>query len=173
MTRTWPWCSALRSVSPRPGWRVVACWWRSSPPRRLFGQPSGAQAMLDAGLFDDGEPSAVLGLHCWPDLPAGEVGLDERIAMGAKDAFSIELRAAAHAATPSRGRDAILGLGALVTDLHMCVGRALDATDRAAFNIGTVSGEVAERRRRRRHAHRHAADRDPDVRSRLRSVVER
>jgi len=142
---------------------------------RPFGQPSGAQAMLDAGLFDDGEPTAVLGLHCWPDLPAGEVGLDERIAMGAKDAFSIELRGrGAHAATPSRGRDAILGLGALVTDLHMCVGRALDATDRAAFNIGTVSGGRSQSV---------VADDatltgtlrtvDPDVRSRLRSVVER
>lgn len=142
---------------------------------RPFGQPSGAQAMLDAGLLDDGEPTAVLGLHCWPDLPAGEVGIDERIAMGAKDAFSIELRGrAAHAATPSRGRDAILGLGALITALHTGVGRSLDATDRAAFNIGTVSAGrsqsvVAE------DAVLTGTVRtvDPEVRSRLRGVIER
>jgi len=142
---------------------------------RPFGQPSGAQAMLDAGLLDDGEPTAVLGLHCWPDLSAGEVGIDERIAMGAKDAFSIELRGrAAHAATPSRGRDAILGLGALITALHTGVGRSLDATDRAAFNIGTVSAGrsqsvVAE------DAVLTGTVRtvDPEVRSRLRDVIER
>lgn len=142
---------------------------------RPFGQPSGAQAMLDDGLLGQGEPTAVLGLHCWPDLPAGEVGVDERIAMGAKDAFSIELHGrGAHAATPSRGRDAILGLGALITGLHTGVGRALDATDRAAFNIGTVSGGRSQSV---------VADDaaltgtlrtvDPEARSRLRAVVER
>lgn len=142
---------------------------------RPFGQPSGAQAMLDDGLLADGEPTAVLGLHCWPDLPAGEVGIDERIAMGAKDAFAIELRGqGAHAATPSRGRDAILGLGALVTGLHMSVGRALDATDRAAFNIGTVAGGRSQSV---------VADEatltgtlrtvEPAVRTRLRAAIER
>jgi amidohydrolase len=142
---------------------------------RPFGQRSGAQAMLDDGLFAEGEPSAVLGLHCWPDMAAGEVGVDERIAMGAKDAFSIELRGrGAHAATPSRGRDAVLGLGALITQLHAGVSRALDATDRAAFNIGTVTGGRSQSV---------VADEalltgtlrtvDPGVRSRLRAVIER
>ncbi len=142
---------------------------------RPFGQPSGAQAMLDDGLLADDEPMAVVGVHCWPDLPAGEVGVDERIAMGAKDAFSIELRGhGAHAATPSRGRDAVLGLGALITGLHTGVGRALDATDRAAFNIGTVAAGRSQSV---------VADEatltgtlrtvDPEVRSRLRRVIER
>lgn len=142
---------------------------------RPFGQPSGAQAMLDAGLFRDLEPTAVLGLHSWPDLPVGVVGVDERIAMGAKDAFSVELRGrGAHAATPSRGQDAILGLGALVTELHAGVGRSLDAIDRAAFNIGTVAGGrsqsvVAE------EASLTGTLRtlDPEVRSRLRVTIER
>lgn len=142
---------------------------------RPFAQRSGAQAMIDDGLFADGEPTVVLGLHCWPDLSAGEVGVDERIAMGAKDAFSIELRGhGAHAATPSRGRDAVLGLGALITQLHAGIARALDATDRAAFNIGTVAGGRSQSV---------VADEatitgtlrtvDPGVRSRLRAVIER
>ncbi len=142
---------------------------------RPFGERSGAQAMLDDGLFADGEPSAVLGLHCWPDLSAGEMGVDERIAMGAKDAFSVELRGrGAHAATPSRGQDAVLGVGALITELHAGIGRALDATDRAAFNIGTVAGGRSQSV---------VADEamltgtlrtvDPEVRARLRAVIER
>lgn len=142
---------------------------------RPFGQASGAQAMLDEGLLADGEPAAVLGLHCWPDLPAGEVGIDDRIAMGAKDAFAIDLRGqGAHAATPSRGRDAILGLGALISGLHAGVGRALDATDRAAFNIGTVQAgrsqsviaEDASLTGTLRTV-------DPEVRARLRATIER
>ena len=142
---------------------------------RPFGQPSGAQRMLEDGALADGDPDWVLGLHVWPDLPAGVVGVDERIAMGAKDAFSIGLRGrGAHAATPSRGRDAIVAMAALVTALHAVVARGLDASDRAAFNIGTIAGgrsqsvvpEDAVVTGTLRTV-------DPTVRARLREVVER
>src|SRR5688572_23030719 len=48
---------------------------------RPFGEPSGAVRMLEEGLLADGDPMAVIGLHCWPDLPAGSIGIDDRIAM--------------------------------------------------------------------------------------------
>ncbi len=142
---------------------------------RPFGEPSGAQAMLDDGVLDGGDPDVILGLHAWPDLPAGVVGVDDEIAMASKDAFSITIAGrGGHAATPSRGRDAILALAALVQALHAGVARSLDATDRAAFNIGTVTGGrsqsvVAE------EAHLTGTLRTVDaaVRSRLKGVVER
>lgn len=142
---------------------------------RPFGEPSGAQAMLDDGALADGDPDAVLGLHVWPDLPAGVIGVDDRIAMASKDAFSIALTGrGGHAATPSRGRDAILALAALIQALHAGVARSLDATDRTAFNIGTVTGGrsqsvVAE------EASLTGTLRtvDPDVRARLRAAIER
>ena len=142
---------------------------------RPFGQPSGAQRMLEDGVLADGDPDWVLGLHAWPDLPAGSVGVDALIAMGAKDAFSIAFRGqGAHAATPSRGRDAILAIAGLVTALHAGVARALDASDRTAFNIGTVAGgrsqsvvpEDAVITGTLRTV-------DPDVRARLRETIER
>ena len=142
---------------------------------RPFGQPSGAQRMLEDGALADGDPDWVLGLHAWPDLPAGSVGVDARIAMGAKDAFSIALQGqGAHAATPSRGRDAVLAMAALVTALHAGVARALDASDRTAFNIGTIAGgrsqsvvpEDAVITGTLRTV-------DPAVRARLRDTVER
>jgi amidohydrolase len=131
--------------------------------------------MLDDGALADGDPDAVLGLHVWPDLPAGVVGVDDRIAMASKDAFSIAITGrGGHAATPSRGRDAILALAALVQALHAGVARSLDATDRTAFNIGTVTGGrsqsvVAE------EASLTGTLRtvDPDVRARLRAAIER
>ncbi|MBX3030924.1 MAG: amidohydrolase [Chloroflexi bacterium] len=108
---------------------------------RPFGEPSGAAAMLAAGAIDGPAPTAIIGLHCWPELPAGSMGVDRRVAMAAKDAFSVRLRGrAAHAATPSPGRDAVLGVAELITALHQHVARARDPHDVAAFNVGTVSG---------------------------------
>lgn len=106
-----------------------------------FGERSGGAAMLEAGALADPAVDVVLGLHCWPDLPAGMVGVDDVIAMAAKDAFGIRvLGTSAHAATPSRGVDAILVAAQLVTSLHHLVSRRTDAHERAALNVGTIAG---------------------------------
>jgi amidohydrolase len=131
--------------------------------------------MLDDGIFDDGVPDAAVALHCWPGLPAGTIGIDDRIAMAAKDAYRIVLRGrSAHAATPSGGRDAILGVAQLITALHAGVARSLDAIDRAAFNVGTLQAGASQSV---------VADRaeitgtirslEPEIRERLTDAVER
>jgi len=126
-----------------PGGRVTIIF---QPAEEMpFGAESGAQAMLDDGTFDEGVPDAAVALHCWPGLPAGSIGIDGRIAMAAKNAFGIKLRGrSAHAATPSHGRDAILGVAHLITALHAGVARSLDAIDRVAFNVGTVKGGASQ-----------------------------
>jgi amidohydrolase len=109
-----------------------------------FGAESGARAMLDAGVLDD-PVDAILGLHCWPGLPAGTIGLDERVAMAAKDAFRIRVHGwAAHAATPSSGRDAILAISQLVLALHHLVSREVDPDQRVILNVGTIHGGATQ-----------------------------
>ncbi len=110
-----------------------------------YGEPSGAQAMLDAGAFDGVQPDAVLGLHCWPQLAAGTVGLDVRTAMAAKLAFKVTLRGiGAHAATPQLGADALLGASQVVVALHTLISREVDPGDRAALNVGTLSSGTSQ-----------------------------
>jgi amidohydrolase len=104
-----------------------------------FGEASGGQAMVDTGVLDDVD--VVLGLHCWPSLPAGTIGIDARTAMAAKRAFRIVVTGSgAHAATPSLGRDAVLAASQMVVALHHLHGREIDAGERAAVNVGTVKG---------------------------------
>lgn len=105
-----------------------------------FGESSGAQAVLDSGAIDDlGDITAVLGLHCWPQLPAGTVGVDPVIAMAAKLAFRISVTGkGAHAATPHLGRDALLAASQLALTLHTLISRQTDASDRVALNVGTL-----------------------------------
>jgi N-acetylcysteine deacetylase len=109
-----------------------------------FGQPSGARAMLDSGVLADSY-AAVLGLHCWPQLEAGSIGIDGRIAMAAKDGFQITVMGAAvHAATPRDGRDALLAASSLVAQLYAVVSRRRNPDDMVAFNIGTMSGGMSQ-----------------------------
>ncbi|WP_431884369.1 M20 metallopeptidase family protein [Micromonospora gifhornensis] len=110
-----------------------------------FGEASGAAAALLHEALSGRRFDAVLGLHCWPDLRVGTVGVDRHTAMAAKDAFRIEvLGQAAHAATPALGRDAILGLSGIVNLLHAAVARSRNADELVAFNIGTISGGASQ-----------------------------
>ncbi|WP_431912490.1 M20 metallopeptidase family protein [Micromonospora carbonacea] len=140
-----------------------------------FGEGSGAAAVLADDALRGRRFDAVLGLHCWPDLPVGAVGVDRETAMAAKDAFRVEvLGRAAHAATPALGRDAILGLAGIVNLLHAGVARSRNPHELVAFNIGTIAGgasqsQVAERAEATGTLRTH----DEGTRARLKEVVER
>jgi amidohydrolase len=104
-----------------------------------FGETSGGQEMLDTGVLDGVD--VVLGLHCWPTLDAGVIGVDLDVAMASKMAFRILVTGiGAHAATPSRGRDALLAASAMVGSLHQLLGREVDPGSRVALNVGTFHG---------------------------------
>lgn len=106
-----------------------------------YGEPSGAQAILDSGVISFRQVDAILGLHCWPWLPVGTIGIDPRVAMASKDAFRIEMHGSTtHAAAPADGRDALLAMSHLVTTLHNLVSRRTDPSDQVAFNVGSISG---------------------------------
>lgn len=140
-----------------------------------FAAPSGAMMMLQDGLFAEDKPDAILALHCWPDLPAGAIGVDDVTAMGGKDAFKITLHGKpAHAATPSRGRDSILGIAQLVVALHQGFARSLDPGDLAILNVGTIAGGTSQSiLAARAEVTGTVRSVDPVVRARLLDLVER
>ncbi len=163
----------LLAAEPLPGGRVSLLF--QPAEERPFGQPSGALAVLGQGVLDDPRPDAILAFHCWPDLPVGTIGIDERFAMGAKDAFRIAyVGRGAHAAIPSRGRDAVLGIAQLIGDLYSSFARSLDPGELASVNIGTVQGGASQSVVPD-HAELTGTLRtiDPDVRARLRAEIER
>jgi amidohydrolase len=139
-----------------------------------FGQASGARTMLNSGAL---APSytAVLGLHCWPQLPVGSVGVDIAAAMAAKDAFSITFFGkTAHVATPATGRDAIVAASNCVMSLHSTLARERNPSELVAFNIGTIHGgrsqsSLAESAEITGTIRTH----DPIVRQRLKKTIER
>ncbi|WP_283133639.1 M20 metallopeptidase family protein [Rhizohabitans arisaemae] len=140
-----------------------------------FGAESGAAKVLATDALADRRFDAVLGLHCWPELPAGAIGVDRHTAMAAKDAFRIELIGrAAHAATPAQGRDAILALSTLVGLLHAAVARGRDPHELVAFNIGTIAGGASQSQvAARAEATGTLRTHDAAARARLKEIIER
>jgi amidohydrolase len=105
------------------------------------GEMSGARAMIEAGVLDDPPVCAMVGVHCWPDLEVGQVGIDyDHAAMASADNFRITVHGkSAHAGTPEKGIDAILVAASIVVAVHHVV-RGIAPHEQAALNIGTVEG---------------------------------
>ena len=101
----------------------------------------GAREVIRAGGLENPHVDAIFGLHTWPELRAGQVGVNAGPAMACATGFSITMRGEkAHAGTPQFGRDALLAMCQAIISVHHLISRRLAAADCAAINIGTISG---------------------------------
>ena len=109
------------------------------------GEKSGAAEVIKAGALKSREVEAILGLHVWPELPAGTVGLQPGVTMAAADSFIAEVRGeSSHAGEPHKGKDAIFAAGSLVIQLKALLGREIPPGEPAAINVGTIHGGASQ-----------------------------
>lgn len=107
----------------------------------------GSRGMLASGYMDDVE--AVYGLHVWPDLPHGKVGVKSGPLMAATDHFTIKIHGkSAHGAKPNQGIDAVVLGAQFVMSAQTFVSRKVDPLDNAVvtfgiFNAGTRYNVIA------------------------------
>ncbi|MFH1567418.1 MAG: M20 family metallopeptidase, partial [Gemmatimonadota bacterium] len=87
---------------------------RLEGPVKFLFQPAeeggaGGRRMCEEGVLEDPPVAAIFGLHGWPALPQGEVGIRPGAFLASADRFRIEVRGrGAHAAFPHQGVDPIL-----------------------------------------------------------------
>ncbi|WP_257385281.1 amidohydrolase [Tahibacter caeni] len=111
-----------------------------SPP----GEEGGAKLMLKEGVFDGTRPDAVLGLHVFYTLHAGQVGVREGPLLAGSDRFKIRVFGAqTHGAQPWRGIDPIVTAAAIVSQAQTIVSRQLDISKLpAVLTFGMFQGGV-------------------------------
>ncbi len=111
-----------------------------SPP----GEEGGAKLMLKEGLFRERKPDAVLGLHVFYTLHAGQVGVREGPLLAGSDRFKIRVFGAqTHGAQPWRGVDPIVTAAAIVSQAQTIVSRQLDISKLpAVLTFGMFQGGV-------------------------------
>ena len=112
----------------------------------LLFQPSeesgnGARKMIEEGVFDGLTMEAVFGLHGWPDLPFGKVGIHPGPVMGSVDNFDIVIEGrGGHGAQPQHAKDPIHAASQLVVALQSLVSRSVDPLEAALLTVGQIQG---------------------------------
>jgi hippurate hydrolase len=108
-------------------------------PAEEDGAPSGAQCMINDGLFTRFPCDAIFGLHNTPGVAAGTFGFGSGPFMSASDRCDITIHGrGGHAARPHQAVDPILIAGSLVVALQSVVSRNIDPRQTAVVSIGAL-----------------------------------
>lgn len=105
---------------------------------------AGARKMIEDGLFEKFPMDAVYGLHNWPGLPVGTVGISPGAIMASQDTFDITIQGAgSHAAMPEQGVDPIVTAAHIVTALQTIVSRRISPFDAAVLSVTMIEAGSA------------------------------
>lgn len=101
----------------------------------------GARAMIADGVLESPGVERIFGLHLWPDLPTGVVGLQDGPTMGASDFFYLTITGkGGHAAMPHMCVDSVAIAAQAVTALQQIVSRQVDPFDPVVLTLGMIRG---------------------------------
>lgn len=101
----------------------------------------GGKAMMADGLFEQFPCDAIFGLHNWPPLSAGRIGLRPGPMMAAADLFFITVHGkGGHAAAPHRTTDPIVTAAAIISSLQSITSRSIDPIESAVVSVTRIMG---------------------------------
>ncbi|MGL5329372.1 MAG: amidohydrolase [Peptostreptococcaceae bacterium] len=112
--------------------------------------PGGAEELVDLGVLRDFKVDEIYGLHIYPEIAEGTVGVRDGYFMAQAGEFNIDvIGKGAHGAMPQNGVDAVLVMADMISSLHTIVSRNVGPIDNAVITIGkiqagTVRNIVAE-----------------------------
>lgn len=106
---------------------------------------SGAQKMIDDGLFERFPVESMFGLHNSPSYPTGKIYLGEGPILTASDYVRIVVHGkGAHGAFPHAGCDPIVAASSIVMALQSVISRNLDPRDTGVITVGKFQAGTAE-----------------------------
>ena len=96
----------------------------------------GAMKMIAEGLFKDFPMNAVYGMHNWPGLPKGTIGLRAGPIMASSDSFDMTITGkGGHAAMPHLAVDPVVIGSHIVTALQSIVSRQVNPVDQGVVSV--------------------------------------
>ena len=105
---------------------------------------AGAKAMIDDGLFERFPVEAIYGMHNWPGMNPGQVGINPGPLMAAADRVTIEiLGKGGHGAHAYLAVDPVLVAAHVITAVQSIVSRNVRAVDGAVISLCAMhAGDV-------------------------------
>jgi amidohydrolase len=101
----------------------------------------GAKQMIAAGALRNPVPDAIIGIHVYPWLPKGILGLKYGEMMAAVDKFTIEvIGEGGHGAYPYMGKDAVVIASHVIQALQSVISREINPVEPAVITIGMIEG---------------------------------
>lgn len=99
----------------------------------------GAKAIVASGVLDGID--AIYGLHVWPTLPTGQIGVRAGAMMAASDHVEVTIHGkASHAAMPHKGVDAIVAAGQFITAVQDIISRQINPLYPTVLTFGKING---------------------------------
>lgn len=115
-------------------------------PVKFIFQPAeeggaGGRRMCEEGVLADPDVSAIFGLHGWPTLKLGEVGLKSGPILASSDKLQITVNGCgSHAAFPHQGTDPTVIAAHVIIALQSIASRMTDPLDAVVVTIARISG---------------------------------
>lgn len=105
---------------------------------------AGAQAMIDDGLFERFPVQSVFGMHNWPAMRPGTIGLNPGPMMAAADHIRIDITGqGGHGAHAYQTVDPVLVAGHIITAVQSIVSRNVKPVDSAVISLcGLQAGDL-------------------------------
>lgn len=98
----------------------------------------GGRHIANSGKLDD--VSEIYGLHVWPELPVGQVGLKPGNLMAASDRFYVHVKGkSTHAAQPHNGTDALVAAAHFIIDVQSLISREMNPMENVVCTIGLMN----------------------------------
>lgn len=105
--------------------------------------PGGAQPLVEAGVLENPKVDGIFGLHLYPDLEEGKIGIRPGPMMARTQELYIDISGkSSHGAQPHKGKDAVVAAAHMIAAYQSIVSRSVDPMEYALFTIGRmVAGE--------------------------------
>jgi amidohydrolase len=107
--------------------------------------PGGAKPMIEAGVLQNPDVDAIIGLHLWNNLPLGTIGVRSGALMAAVERFSLTIQGkGGHGAMPHQTVDSIVVASQIVNALQTIVARNVNPIDSAVVTVGEFHAGTAK-----------------------------
>ncbi|MGL5314392.1 MAG: amidohydrolase [Peptostreptococcaceae bacterium] len=103
--------------------------------------PGGAEELIKLGIMEKYEIDEIYGLHMYPEIPQGTVGIRPGYFLAHVGDFNIDITGkSGHGAMPQNGIDGIVIASQLINSLQSIVSRNISPIDNAVLTIGKIEG---------------------------------